>query len=667
MVVNFPVMRGLPVGVFLNLDLSAFWRLNAETLRGQYPRLLEDLFREDDAAEPPQDIVIEASAQGVPVLKADGRYVHSPRDPAREARRLVEAAGGAGGAGGADGADGGTAENSAVILLGFALGYAAEAAAELFPQRPLIIVEKSRRMLKAAFETRDLRALLSRRDIAFVCGASSGAVTQALSFFEKSRGEKNAPLVIRNRVLAELDAEWYAAVEGHIRTWNLRDEVNSATHKKFGKRWVRNLARNMSAIRDLPGISRLAGLAAADGEAAAPPVFLAAAGPGLDSAGPLLRDIHRRCIIVAVDTSLRFFMRHGVEPDFALVVDPQFWNSRHLDRSIGKRVRLIAESAVYPPVFRLPFRAAYLCGSLFPLGTFIEKRVDPKGLLGAGGSVATTAWDFARSIGARDIWIAGLDLAFPAFKTHFSGALFEERALSESNRKNPAETWLVRALQDGSPFYAPAAEISRCPASQVLTDRRLSLYAAWFENRFRRYPEIRNRSLSSGGLAIAGLENVSAESFLALPDRRKEIDRRLDAAFSRIEADFFEPEETRRRAERYCEAAAALRSGLERIKTAAERGSRIAEDALKRGFSPALQRETLAKLDEVTRLISESAVKEAAGFLFPPQETPLNEKNTKKTGADAFRAFLESSLKLYRPLAQAAAYHLQILHGKTSL
>jgi hypothetical protein len=250
----------------------------------------------------------------------------------------------------------------------------------------------------------------------FVSGGGEG-VTRALSLFEDSAGEKTAPVVIRNRTLLDLDGEWYGPVESRIRTWTMRDDVNMATLGKFGKRWVRNLSRNMSAIRDLPGISRLTGLAAGDGHEFASnggngagealPVFLAAAGPGLDGAGPLLPDIRRRCVVVAVDTSLRFLLRYGVEPDFVLVVDPQFWNSRHLDRCAGgERTRLIAESAVYPPVLRMPFKATYLCGSLFPLGSFIEQQVDPKGLLGAGGSVATTAWDFARVLGAKEIWIA---------------------------------------------------------------------------------------------------------------------------------------------------------------------------------------------------------------------------------------------------------------------
>jgi hypothetical protein len=292
---------------------------------------------------------------------------------------------------------------------------------------------------------------------------------------------------------------------------------------------------------------------------------------------------------------------------------------------------------------RLPFKESYLCGSLFPLGEFIEKRVDPKGLLGAGGSVATTAWDFARTLGPREIWIAGLDLAFPGNKTHFKGALFEEKALSESTRLNPSETWLYNALRGGRPFNAPSIS-----GGQVLTDRRLSLYAAWFENNFRNNPHIRNYSLSGAGLAITGLEPADADALLALPERRDEIDRRLETAFSRIEAGFFNTEETSQRHDRYEKAVTDLRSGLEKIKAACKKGETIAAKALRHDPGPGRDK-TLAALDEINRFITGSEVKEIAGFLFPADV----DETGGQTG-DSFRNYLTSSVRLYRSLAEAA-------------
>jgi len=299
----------------------------------------------------------------------------------------------------------------------------------------------------------------------------------------------------------------------------------------------------------------------------------------------------------------------------------------------------------------------YLCGSMYPLGSFIEQRVDPKGALGAGGSVATSAWDFSRILGAQQIWIAGLDLAFPGLKTHFRGARFEEKVLAESDRLNPAETWLLHALRGGIPFYAPSIS-----GGQVLTDRRLSLYASWFENRFRQFSAIRNYSLSSGGIAIEGFEPAETEALLALPERRAEIDQRLQAAFSRIKAEFFEPEEMRRRGERYENAVNALSSGLRQLQTACEKGRKIAEQAMSRDPGPAEREKTLAALDEVNRCITGSEVKEIAGFLFPPEilaemgktgQSANTDTSANATASDGFHVYLKSSIRLYRSLEES--------------
>jgi hypothetical protein len=615
------------------LENKTCWEINSKILRERYPGLLDQLKGDDGLAD--EDIKIETSSSGEPVLKIKELYIHSPRDPAKEGKRLASSA---------IAAAGEKTSSSVFIVLGFGLGYAAQALAELTPQSPIIIVEKYPALLRLAFELRNLEKLLSRNNTAFVLEAEG--ITTVLSHFEKQ--EKFKVEILHNRPLTGIDEQWYSAVENKIRTWVMKDNVNLATLKKFGRRWVRNILRNSCSIRDLPGISRFAGLA---GDGAPPlPVFLAAAGPGLDKVGALLPEIRKRCLIVAVDTSLRFLLRNGIEPDFALVIDPQFWNSRHLDRCVSGNTRLIIESAVYPPVLRLPFKGMYLCGSLFPLGKFIEKRVDPKGDLATGGSVATSAWDFSRLLGAKQIWIAGLDLAFPGNKTHYRGAQFEEKALAESWRLRPSESWLARAMRDGIPCIGPALG-----GGMARSDRRLSLYASWFENCFRQYPDIKNFSLSDGGLAIAGLEAAGSEALLALPDRRGEIDERLITAGARIEAEFFEPQETQRRSQRYENAIAVLRSSLEQIKTACEKGERIAKQALRQNPNSGEQEKILASLDAINRLISSSEVKEIAGFLFPQQAL---EETAPGGHKDAFRGYMESSAALYRSLMESTEEYL---------
>jgi hypothetical protein len=625
---------------FTEVSVS-FWERNSEILRSQYGGLLEEITSNTKSDLAPEDIKIETSSTGDPSLCIRGICVHSMRDPLREGQRLAQAVSG----------------NGPVVILGFGLGYAAQAAAcAAKPGQPVIIVEKYPNLLLKAMELRDFSDFLSKNRIIFVLGGTGEGITNALGIAGElipESDEKQVPAVIRNRALTGIDEQWYKTVEEKIRTWKMKDEVNSATLKRFGKRWVRNLSRNKTAIRDYPGISGLSGLASAKDSNKELPVFLAAAGPSLDKTASLLRDIQRRCIVVAVDTSFRFFVKNGVQPDFVVVVDPQFWNSRHLDRCTCGRTALIAESAVYPPALRLPFKNIFLCGSLFPLGKFVEEQVDPKGRLGAGGSVATTAWDFARVLGGREIWIAGLDLAYPDFKTHFHGALFEERSNSGSNRFKPVETWVVRALRDGLPFKARSVA-----GGQVLTDRRLSLYAAWFENRFSRHSETRNLALFQNGLAIAGLESADAQTLLALPDARDEIDRRLNEAFSKIENDYREPEEERARALRYEKAVCGLTRGLESIRDAAQKGEAIARNALRGSLNPEQRNKVLRDLDAITRRVTDSEVKEVAGFLFPPVDD--EKENSPTDSRDPFRDYLESSLRLFSGLAEAAAFNLRI-------
>jgi hypothetical protein len=276
----------------------------------------------------------------------------------------------------------------------------------------------------------------------------------------------------------------------------------------------------------------------------------------------------------------------------------------------------------------------------------VEDRVDPKGLLSAGGSVAATAWDFARLLGTGAVWIAGLDLAFPGLRTHCAGAVFENRSHAESSRFVPAATWSERALRDGGLFRAAAAS-----GGEVLTDRRLSLYAAWFENRFREYPGIRNFRLFPEGLAIGGLENARPEDLLALPPRRGEIEKRLERTFARMARTF--GDDAGERARRYDEARAALLRGLSRAAQAAEKGAAIAENALRRTGGRE-QAEILAALDEVNRTIAHSEVKAVAGFLFPP----AGELEAGLAADSPFRRHLEFSARFYRALKEAAAYNL---------
>jgi hypothetical protein len=611
-----------------------FWKKNFEILTSNYPALAKQLTaqleKNDEAFEGIIDI--RETPSGNPTMLIHDLFIHSPRFPNKEAEKLVSGLSG---------------ENPALVL-GLGLGYVLEALIKQYPEKPIIIAEKHWSLLRKALEARDFLAILSRPNIVWFIGGEARGIIGVLELFTEH------PEMLPNRNLMQIDSAWYEEVETAVKAWSNKDDINTATLRRFGKRWVRNLGHNIEAIRDIPGISFLEGVFASF------PVFLAAAGPSLDETIPYLKDIAQRCIIVAVDTSLRFLLSHGINPDFVVVVDPQYWNARHLDRCPAPESCLIAESAVYPGVLRRQFKRVFLCSSLFPLGKFIEDRIAPKGILGAGGSVATTAWDFARVLGSKDIWIGGLDLAFPDLKTHFKGALFEERALAESNRFVPSETKSIHMLFGGRPFFAPSAG-RNSGGEKTLTDKRLSLYASWFDHRFSQYPEIKNRSFSSKGLFIRNLEVCRPEAILHLPEKRTEIDAVLSERFRKTDAEYFDNSAVQERVAAFTEAKHTLIGGITELGSLSESAAETARKAFlyTSSLSEVKKDQLLHRFDEINQRIANSNVKEVVSFLFPSIHEL--EANLQTPQDDAFKRHVELSWKLYRSLSEAALYHLKYI------
>jgi hypothetical protein len=573
-------------------------------------------------------IVVEKAASGDPTARLNGRYLHSARDPVREARRLAAGVVVSG-------------ESYALVLLGFGLGYAAGAAVELSPESLVIVVEKRPEVLRAAFESRDLSALLGKR-LVFVLGDDPAAIIAALEIAPKKT------VFIKNPALIAADAAFYADVERHIENWRTKETVNQATLRRFGKRWIRNQAKNLPYIRDLPGIKQLSGLFDF-------PALLLAAGPSLNGLRGKLKPLAERCIVVAVDTALRFLRDEGVTPDFVVSVDPQYWNTRHLDRCLPEKSVLIAESAVYPGALRNrpPESRAFLCGSLYPLGSFIEKYVGDKGRLGAGGSVASTAWDFAVSLVCRaahpSIYIAGLDLAFPEFATHYKGALFEENSHVTATRFLPAETNSFHALRDGVPFFAESADGNR-----VLTDKRLNLYASWFENQMLNRKNINNFRISGMGLAIKGLKTVDTDEILALPPCRPAILELFKQIMDRIFREWNDKTEKEARTARYQAAQGALLDGLEAILNITQPILRDIQEFERLNASTNLNKRgaLLKKINDANNAVLKSDVKPIAGFLFPDIDTAAG------PGTADFNQYMAFTKKVYTEINDGIEFTL---------
>lgn len=492
-------------------------------------------------------------------------------------------------------------EKEIIVFAGIGLGYLAIAAARIpgAEQKTFVILEPSAPHFFAALASLDFTDLFKIPKLFFVIGAD---VEQAANLVQCAGGFEKAQTFAQKSQTAHAQ-EWFDAFFKRAQQHKDKAQVNTNTLEKFGRLWLKNGARNLRQMQERAGVSCFFG-AARFGQDGALPCVLLAAGPTLKTVLPHLKEIQERAVTIAVDTALRACLKAGVQPDFVFLTDPQYWAWRHLAGLSSPRSILVAEGAAYPSAFRFDCKQIVLMSSLFPLGKFIEGRLGQKGALASGGSVATSAWDFARAVGAKEIFVAGLDLGYPDKQTHIKGSAFEEAAHNSSRRLNPAELQSARLL-----FSAKNQKGVDGQGKPIITDERMKLFAWWFENAIAASPATKTYSFSNKGLAISGVEFRSVQDFLKKP----KIEEEKAAFFGRAErsaaASLYDKE-------KFGQVLQELKGGLNKIDSLSKKGIALCNDILC-GDSRAAKR--IGELDAIDQEIMGSDAKNIAALVFPTQ------------------------------------------------
>lgn len=198
--------------------------------------------------------------------------------------------------------------------------------------------------------------------------------------------------------------------------------ANDEAKRKNAGRYLENTLRNAEAI------CREGDAAALKALFTGVPALVVGAGPSLDRN---LADIVRYCdrvVIIAADTSLRPLLAADVEPDLVVATDPTETNARHLnDLPACVRTHLVAEGSVDPESLP-PFegRTFFFRIADHHPWPWLRQAGHDRAHLRAWGSVLTTAFDLALTMGCEPIVFAGADLAFTDGRPYARGTTYEE-------------------------------------------------------------------------------------------------------------------------------------------------------------------------------------------------------------------------------------------------
>ena len=598
-----------------------YFELNTRQLFAKYPELKTAL----KAFKPTSELEFQETPSGFPTARYHGIYIHSRHNPQKEALTILQSQL--------------KAEPDICLFYGFGLGYLLEGFIQLFPNCPCLLVEPDISFFLKALQARDLRRVINHPRLVIFLASDASQIIQYLD-----ENNYRQVQIVKLRSLYQKDLAYYEGTDSLLQSYLRQREININTLRRFGKLWLRNILQNLEHFLTSPGIIELKdyfkGLAG----------LVCAAGPSLEAILPLLKELSTKLIVIAVDTSLSALKRHGLEPNFTVVSDPQYFNTRHLDYIRNTSSFIVAELSTNPRIFRILKAPVFFYSSVFPLSKYFEGLVPAKGRLLAGGSVATTAWDLARLLGLNPIYVAGLDLGFPERKTHFKGAFFEEGFHSQANRFAPQETAAFRYLLSGLPFLAQANS-----GQPIITDHRMALYKFWFETQMRLNPSLSCFNLSWHGLAIKGMPFLDQTELLKMPNL-PDLKARLDKISSLFKKQPLNPDLKNKLKESYY-------SLIEKLSAFQVLCKEAQATALK-ASSTVSQNEKEALLDELKSLdekISQHEVKEIASFLAGPL---INEILSKHIKGPQFA--WEESLKLYQELNYSLKTQLELLEAFAS-
>ncbi|MGP1576743.1 MAG: motility associated factor glycosyltransferase family protein [Treponema sp.] len=533
-------------------------------------------------------------------LTVDGTALHSQYNPVEEARRIVQSE-----------FFHTPAVQQSCVFAGLGLGYPVLCYMEQRPQAEVIIVEPDRVVFLCFLAAASRKDFFNHQKLILLIGIPAQEAASVLI-------EKNyTGTPFRNAAAAALQKEYFEPFFALLERNRTKNSINAKTLERFGMLWLRNTIKNKSCLYTMHSISCFAG--AFRGL----PAVVLAGGPSLTRHLTYIAQSRQNYLIIAVDTAVRACIRASLVPDFILSFDPQYWNYLHTAGLDTSQSILITEAAVFPAVLRQKYRAVFLAQSSVPFVSYFAPFAEQETKLAAGGSVATTAWDFARFIGAATIIMAGLDLGFPKSQTHFAGSTFEENSHIQAERFSPAETSRSRSL------YAAFPELRQgYTGQQVLTDRRMLLYAWWFESSLAKYPEVHTYNLLPEGITIPGMPACSADSFLRYTQRglsRSEIRSRIQAYIAQAYSPAFYTGESERK-NQLIKKSAALLNEMEMLRRYTETAvsiTKLIEQTV--GMPP---QHLITQLDTIDAAIQSSVVKDILSILYTTEAATAMQNKT---------------------------------------
>ncbi|MDR3160738.1 MAG: DUF115 domain-containing protein [Spirochaetaceae bacterium] len=384
------------------------------------------------------------TGSGSPTVFAGSQALHSQYNPQAEAERYVASL---------------TIREGVrfFILIEPGLGYAVPVLRKRYPQARIIALHVS------DFFDASVPPML-RADAAWCPGR--GVPVQRFLEREIPDIEGRSIGLIEWRPALDAYGEDYLRLLSEAVDFIKRLDANARTVRGFGRRWVRNVFRNLRLMRNVLTLPQTS-----------IPLIVAGAGPSLEETATLIREKQAQGYgVLAASSSLEALLARGIGPNLVISTDGGAWASLHLFgawRAHREGLPLALGAAITAAI---PSQCGDLPVLVISDGSLwqalaLQSAALPFIALPARGTVTAAALDLAFTLTRGEVSIAGTDLGHRDMCTHARPYSFN------------------RLLEDRASRFQPFYSQTFVRSEAIKASGSHGIYAAWFKQRLDAYPQ----------------------------------------------------------------------------------------------------------------------------------------------------------------------------------
>jgi len=208
------------------------------------------------------------------------------------------------------------------------------------------------------------------------------------------------------------------------------ERMDRDTRAASGYSWLENAVDNFPYLLRSPSLEEFGKCFAGS------TAIVAAAGPTLSDAIPVIQKLAPQCLVFAVGTALRSLLAAGIVPDFMVALDSDPQTLRQLPAE-GEILPWLAAAPSVPPPMCEKFASRSFFYTFSGMKGFNRRLTGagfPLPVMNVGGTVSLTAIDIALLAGCETVLLCGLDLAVGADgTTHATNSMYDGCRADQQN------------------------------------------------------------------------------------------------------------------------------------------------------------------------------------------------------------------------------------------